>query len=235
MNKVLQLKEFLKNLEKQNHELLWAKIWDDTRRDIVWLNDLPGISPGRWAVGYNYIYVMTRILNTIKPESVLDVGLGISSSLIGAYFSYQNIGSHLIIEQDAEWVDFYKKDHKLSPFSTIKVLKCVETENGNTKNYSYEGFKSAVGNNIYNVISIDGPWGSERHSRRDIVELLPSILDEEFVIVMDDTNRIGEKDTVDEIIQILNNNNIQTAVGVYPGESECTVICSERLKFLCSL
>ena len=121
MNKVLQLKEFLKNLEKQNHELLWAKIWDDTRRDIVWLNDLPGISPGRWAVGYNYIYVMTRILNTIKPESVLDVGLGISSSLIGAYFSYQNIGSHLIIEQDAEWVDFYKKDHKLSPFSTIKV------------------------------------------------------------------------------------------------------------------
>ena len=47
----------LERIKRQNLELIWARVWDDTKVDIEWLKELPGISPGRWAVGYNYIYI----------------------------------------------------------------------------------------------------------------------------------------------------------------------------------
>lgn len=45
-----KIREFLKELRGGNRELLWAQIWNDTRRGIEWLGDDFGVSPGRWAV-----------------------------------------------------------------------------------------------------------------------------------------------------------------------------------------
>ena len=103
---------YAKRLVSLNTELLWAKVWGDTIGDIPWLDNKIGISPGRWGVGYNYVYVMSRILEIIKPRAVLDCGFGISSKLISQYFDYYNYsdGKHVILEHDDEWVKFYGKD-----------------------------------------------------------------------------------------------------------------------------
>ena len=229
--------ELQKNLEKTTQELLWAKVWEDTKRGITWLDDLSSISPGRWAVGYNYIYVMTRVLEEIKPNSVLDLGLGISSTLISCYFNHRDNGIHTIIEQDREWSQFYTNNHMLSKFSKIYNLDCIKKEYKGSIINTYCGFDELLRNmgKKYTVISIDAPWGSDRYSRRDIVPLIPNILEDEFVIVIDDTNRIGEKDTVEEIQDTLTRQNIGFAIGNYSGECDCTVICSQKYSFLCSL
>ena len=232
-----KFKEVLKEIRNQNNELIWAKVWDDTIRNVVWLQELPSISPGRWAVGYNYLYVMTRILIGIKPHSVLDLGLGISSTLISKWFSFANYSdvTYTIVEQDKEWVDFYLKSNSIFDNCDLIVTECIKKDFKGYDCYIYKNFKKLLSGKKYSVISIDGPWGSNRYSRRDIVELLPDILEKNFVIIMDDTDRKGENDTIEEIKRILNDRGIAYVLGVYPSISDCTVICSENYKFLCSL
>lgn len=53
---------------------------------IEWVQDITSISPGRWAVGYNYLYVMTRVLVELRPHKVLDIGLGVLTSFFSTFF-----------------------------------------------------------------------------------------------------------------------------------------------------
>lgn len=236
MKIVERLKEYLRTLTSQNNELLWAKIWDDTKHNIGWIEDLPGVSPGRWAVGYNYLYVMTRILNEKEPQAVLEMGLGISSTLISQYFNYsKDNGIHDVIEQDAEWASFYSKKHKLSNQTNISVVDICEKDYKGIKYNAYENIAPIVSKKRYDLISVDGPWGSEKHSRRDIVDYIPEILADSYIIIFDDSNRKGEQNTIDEIKRKLDEYNISHVEGTYPGMSDCTIITSPDNRFLCSL
>ena len=231
------IKDYLKTLQNQNYELIWAKTWDDTKKGISWIDDLPGISPGRWAVGYNYLYIMTRILNEKKPMCVLDFGLGISSTLISQYFKGNNIsnGIHDVVEQDEEWIRFYNDTKKISDITCIYSNQLVEKDYKGVKYYAYKDISSIVDNKKYDVISIDGPWGSDKYSRRDIIDYIPAILNDSFVIIMDDSQREGEQATIAEIEEKLKRNGIDYYEGVYPGMSNCTVIVSSDNKFMCSM
>lgn len=124
--------------------MLWARIWDDTKKGIDWIEDMPGVSPGRWAVGYNYLYVMTRILDEIKPNRVLDLGLGISSTLISNYFKHQEFteAKHLVVEQSKEWADFYIQKNRISPFTEVFITECVSKEH---QEISYNAYKNIGG------------------------------------------------------------------------------------------
>ena len=231
------VKEYFKNLQNQNYELIWAKTWDDTKKGIDWITDMPGISPGRWAVGYNYLYVMTRILNDKRPRSVLEFGLGISSTLISHYFNSQNMtdGIHDVVEQDEEWIDFYKKSNRITERCSIHLVDCVEKEYNGCRYNAYADINSVVKNKKYDVISIDGPIGTEKYSRRDILEFIPDILSDSFVIIIDDAQRNGERSTIADIKKILKKNQIDYREGVYPGMTDCVVITSVDNKFICSM
>lgn len=222
---------------KNTDELLWAQIWNDTSNGIEWIKDLPSFSPGRWAVGYNYLYVMTRILNEMKPHSVLDLGLGISSTLISCYFAHQQFddGLHTIVEHNEEWIKFYLKEHSLSGNS--KIVLCeneIRTIKGHRYN-AYHGLKNQLKGERYSVISVDGPEGSIKYSRRDILDLLPNIICDSFIILMDDADRKGENRTVKDIKKLLKNNGIEFYCGDYSGFSNCCVIASADNKYFCTL
>ena len=64
-----RIRHYLRETLRQGTELLWAKKWEDTKRGIKWIEDMPGISPCGAAVGYNYLYIMTRILYYINHET----------------------------------------------------------------------------------------------------------------------------------------------------------------------
>ncbi len=77
--------------------------------------------------------------------------------------------------------------------------------------------------------------GGGYKSRTDILELLPDILEKEFVIIMDDVNRIGERNTCLQIKQVLNDHHIKWVDTVYEGATHCCVIASYNNRFFCSL
>ncbi len=65
--------------------------------------------------------------------------------------------------------------------------------------------------------------------------MLQDCLADEFVIMIDDTERSGEKNTVAEMTGVLKQNGIAYGIGKYSGVKDCTVISSANLKFICSM
>ena len=83
---------------------------------------------------------------------------------------------------------------------------------------------------------VDGPFGSDRFSRYDIISLVEKFeKNHEFIIMMDDTNRIGEQDTLNDIKICLSLANIKYYIGEYIGNKTVTLVVSEKYKFAISM
>ena len=218
-------------------ESLWANIFNQTICDSIWLKNKT-FSPGRWAVGYPYLYVMYRVLNEIKPTSILELGLGVSTKIIGQYAGYYNNVNHTVVENDSEWIDFFNRDFKLSNNTKIEQLDWVFEPFEEAKSVRvFENFQARFSNKQFDFISIDAPLGGDmkEYARIDICKILPHCLKKSFVIMIDDYERIGEKHTVEKMKEALNNAGIKYKTGVYSGKKDLLIFASEDLKFLCSM
>ena len=230
-------KDISREIRNINKEILWAETFNNTISDSSWLKD-KSFSPGRWAVGYQYLYAVYRILNAVKPKKILELGLGQSTKLLSQYAKANKEVKHTVVEHDQEWIDFYKRENELA--ENTEILK-LEREYRKYKNddkvLAFKEFKENLQGQKFDFISIDAPLGANAkiYARVDVLEILPECLEEDFVIVIDDYNRKGEKNTVNEIERILKEHNISYCKGIYYGEKECMVISSKKLKFVCSM
>lgn len=230
-------KDISREIRNINKEILWAETFNNTISDSSWLKD-KSFSPGRWAVGYQYLYAVYRILNAVKPKKILELGLGQSTKLLSQYAKANKEVKHTVVEHDQEWIDFYKRENELA--ENTEILK-LEREYRKYKNddkvLAFKEFKENLQGQKFDFISIDAPLGANAkiYARVDVLEILPECLEEDFVIVIDDYNRKGEKNTVNEIERILKEHNISCCKGIYYGEKECMVISSKKLKFVCSM
>jgi hypothetical protein len=84
----------------------------------------------------------------------------------------------------------------------------------------------------FNLILIDGPNGDEIYSRSGILEYLPGILDDTFVIIVDDAERYGEITTMRLLRKLLNHSKIDWLSFEVNGIKRQYVFCSRNLGFL---
>lgn len=225
----------LSGLENQNKEIEWAHIYHDSIRGKKWIEKLP-LNIGRWAGNYSFFYVLNRILSDYKPKSILDLGLGESSKFISAYLeNYLLESTHTIVEHNEDWIRSFLANNSLSTRSKIHHCPLKEIDiKGNISN-SYEGFNGKIIGK-FDLYIIDGPFGSERYSRYNILSLVEKMANnDEFIIIMDDTNRRGEQDTLHDIINCLDSLNIKYYQGDYQGNKALTLIASEKYKFTTSM
>lgn len=230
------------NFERKLSELIWSEVYHDTIRGSEWLSEKQDFSPGRGAIGYPVMYVLYRVLNEVKPKSILELGMGQSTKLIGSYAAF--MGSeckHYVVEHDKSWIEFFANHFSIPQTTQIvqcgieDVLIAVEDENRNTNVTRYIGFKEQLERKKFDLIVIDGPYGyrSPDYSRVDILDLLPGVLEEEFVIMMDDCDRKGELQTCELIAFMLEEAGIEYYMQTYSGEKDMIIIVSKKLKFLC--
>lgn len=206
----------------------WAQIYHDTIIGSEWLLD-KSVSPGgygRQAVGYNFLYALYRILDEMRPRNILEMGLGQSTKLTGQYARYFG-ATHTVVEHDREWVEFFCHGwKKLSQQTRIYLSPLKEAEFDGQKYHAYRDFDKIVKElkAPCELILVDAPFGegSER-SRRDIIAYLPQLLSKEFVIMVDDCGRKGEKNLLQEIQDILGRNHIEYSCGLYKSGGGCQV------------
>ena len=218
-------------------EAVWAQIFNNTISESLWLKDKT-FSPGRWAVGYPYLYVMYRVLNETRPKRILELGLGQSTRMIAQYAAAFQDVEHIVVEHDPEWVEFFCNDFPL-PKNTKVVM--LEREMAPYKEAEavrvFKGFKETFQGQKFDFISVDAPLGSDmkQYSRIDILSILPNALMDSFTIMVDDYMRVGEQRMVQEMHDILHDNNIGYSEGKYDGTKRLYILTSENYKFLCSL
>ncbi|MBE8727777.1 hypothetical protein [Flavobacterium hungaricum] len=227
------------NLQKeiilQNKELEWAHIYHDSIRGKKWLEELP-LNIGRWAGNYSFFYVLNRVLNDYKPKSILEFGLGESSKFVMSFIDNTLFETkHIIIEQNEKWKDAFKLNNKVSNNTLIKVCPLEKIEVKGYKTNSYKNLDSEI-QEKFDLYIVDGPFGSERFSRYDIVKLAENFkLNDEFIILLDDFNRLGEQDTAKELLQILKEKNIKIYTETYIGIKTVLVIVTEKYRYASSL
>ncbi len=215
-------------------EILWGSIFRDTVTDSPWLKN-KSFSPGRWAAGYPMLYILYRVLNDTKPRRILEFGLGESSKL-----TYQYVKSHgncelTIIEQDRAWLDFFEGE--VFPVKEFTHICPVEKRLiDGTQSYIYGQLDAITKDRIYDFVIIDGPWGSEKNSRSQMVDIVTNNIDpDNFVIILDDYNRKGERQTFRKAREVLRKAGKDPVVGTYQGCKTTAIMCSGNYRFLCSL
>lgn len=178
------------------------------------------------------------MLDEFKPVSILELGLGQSTKMTTSYMkSGLNAEAkiHYIVEHDQEWADFMKNSVDFIK-SKLILLPLIQKEYKGSLGMAYEKFSDMTGIEKYELILIDGPFGAEgEFSRVDILSIIPKCLADNFVIMIDDTERRGEKNMCNELCEILKKNNIDYVSSEYRGVKNFMVIASKSRRFACSM
>ena len=242
-NNEMKLEELLVRQIKISRENLWANIFHDTIKSSRWLKEQP-FSPGRAAIGYPTLYALYRILDEMQPRSILEMGLGQSTKMIGSYVRWKHERGeecrHYVVEHDETWIDFFKGSFELSEASEVIHRELVTLEmadlQGNPTNVNmYRDFTEKLEGKEFDLIFIDGPFGSPVYSRVDIIDLLPECLAESFVLMLDDAERQGEQNTLQMLLSMLKESGRTCASNYYSGEKATAIITSQDLHFFCTM
>ena len=234
-NKIDLIIKDLETLRRNTNEIIYSQIFHDTIKKSPWFDERLSLSSG--AIGYPMAYILFRTLDDIKPQAILELGLGQSTKIITNYIKYQKNVIHDVVEHDENWIDFFKRSVDLSKIQKIHHLKNYKRKYNGTELNAYKNFKKEFENKSYDLIMIDGPvgWGQE-YSRMDILDIIPGCLKENFVILLDDCERIGEQRTIEMLEEKLKQNNIKYKSGYhYWGINNVYICVAENLEFLCHI
>ncbi len=238
-NKLDQLTHLAYVTERRSRDNEFAVVFNSTINGSEWLKEV-SLSPGRVAISYQGLYVLYRSLDEFRPKRILEIGLGQSTRVIGAYAEYFH-AQHYIVEHDKDWIEFFLDKHGAKKDTEIVWLERKETiYKGRWVHTTapikyYDKFAETLTDKIFDFIFVDGPQGSEEYSRVDIMEILPECLADSFVIMVDDSERPGERKTIGAILGILEKEEIAYSICEIDGMKNTVLIVSEDLGFLCSI
>lgn len=218
-------------------EGVWADVFHDTIRGSQWLTNTT-FSPGRWAVGYPYLYAMYRVLNEFHPKRILELGLGQSTRMIAQYTASHVGVEHIVVEHDPEWIHFFSQDFSLPASTRILQLEreMVPYEEAQQVRV-FRGFREALEGKQFDFISIDAPLGGDmkEYARIDVLRMMPGCLSRDFIVMVDDAQRPGEQHTVAAMEKCLQEHGIAYQRGGYNGKKDTVLLCSQSVGFLSSM
>lgn len=227
----------LHELDKVSRENYWANVFRNATQSHPWINQL-SLNVGRWAASYSLLYILFRVLNEAKPTNILEFGLGESTKVFNAYKeSVKPEACCVTVEHDQTWIDQKLRTEGLQHVQLVKAdLGEIEVNSQTTLGYSNLTESLGRMDKKFNLVLVDGPFGSDAYSRPDILDIIKAdLLDTSFVIIMDDFERAGERQTVDLIKQLLTDKEIPHCVGEYSGDKGQVLITVPELQFLTSL
>lgn len=240
---LLSLTREVKENRSISDELLWANVFHDTIRGSKWLQN-QSFSPGRAAIGYPTLYALYRILDEFQPKNILELGLGQSTKMIGSYARWKEQKGekceHIVVEHDNSWIDFFQTQFEISSSTPILNMDLIKVpldalDGSLTEVNIYQNFGTLLQGKKFDLIFVDGPFGSPVYSRMDIIDLLPECLNKSFIIMLDDAERDGEQNTLRMISNLLRESGITSVWSDYTGLKSTAIVTSEDLHFYCTM
>ena len=184
---------------RQYYELNFADLLHDSTQHSPWLKN-KNFSLYGWAANYSFIYTLFRILDKVSPQHILEMGLGQTTRLTSQYVAYKNPAATLdVCEHNQSWIDIYTPELPRSEHIHVHHLELEYFDFEGKPNDKYKDIAKVTGNTKYNLIIVDGPVGGGKNfPRSNIVDLIPHNLAEDFIIIFDDADRVGEQKTIEQ-------------------------------------
>jgi len=200
-------------------KLLVQKDWHDLQ-----------IKPRGYAANCSLLYFLLRVLHEKEPTTTLELGSGQTTKLFFRYIEENSKAEALVLEEDKDWYEHIKNDFLSDRFSyEYSPLQELVIEDKHVDWYSYNFSDIINQGKKFNLVLIDGPKGIRRFSRLGIVKYLYDIIDKDnFLIIFDDSSRKGEEDTIEYLLGIFDEKELQyTKYDLY-GSKKQTCIASEN-------
>ena len=234
----------------RTRDLHAAEVFHDRILNSAWFVS-QRLSPGNYAVDYGFLKTLYNILNSMHPRNILEFGLGQSSKLVHQYAAHFHAEA-VTCENSDDWIDFFFQsesgsgairssihpknptivDSSLGYPVKIRRLPLEKIKIHNACTTSYGGLETAFHDLSFDFILVDGPYGEERFSRPQIISLAESNLAERFCILMDDTQRPGEQETLKEVQAVLCRRKVPFVMETLAFSKSHTLILSPSLRFL---
>jgi hypothetical protein len=162
--------------------------------------------------------------------------LGESTKFISTYLkNFLPQTKHVVIEHDESWISFFNSSFELNSNSKIVQVEIKNRKVNGAETISYL-LEDQLKNTDFDLYVIDGPYGSKRFSRFDIVDFADAIKNgDNFVIVYDDYHRDGEKETIKVLLEKFDKRKIKYNINVFKGIKDVCLIVSENNNFLVSI
>lgn len=189
--------------------------------------------PDGFAANASLLYLLFKILQKIKPKTILELGSGQSTKFTTRYVKENENTEITILEDCEEWFGKIKPDIFTSKRTRIICSPLEQIKFGKRKCFWYSTKILAEENKTYDLILVDGPFGTKRYSRIGIANFIPKIIDKNnFILVFDDAARIGEQDTIKVIKKIFRKKSIPYVKFHVYGSKKQTCLVSLNFSFL---
>jgi hypothetical protein len=144
--------------------------------------------PIKAAANYTLLYLMFRLLTDTGLSRVMEFGAGQSTLLTDAVSKVRPGIEAVTFESDPVWAKLIG-DRVSHPVlhKTVIPQSAAQPER-------YADLDGIEGKK-FDLVLVDGPLGTPRNSRASSLDVLASHLADEFVVVFDDAERVGEQDT----------------------------------------
>ncbi len=231
--------KMLLDIKHYTIESVFAHIFHDTTRTSSWFHDR-NISPSRFAANYTLLYLLYRILDEMRPQQILDIGMGETSRLISQYVRNVPDAKHVLLEEDRLWIDVFSSKFSLPNNTEILQLPYETIDFMNDRVPVFKGLKEALAGRRFNLITIDAPSPSQdeietQFRRIDLIQLVPDCLAEDFIILQHDVDHPMIKNSSALLLETLTKAGIDYAKATYLGRRETLVIASRSLAHFCTV
>jgi predicted O-methyltransferase YrrM len=173
---------------------------------------VPPLFPVGNAANASLLYVLFRLLWDFPALDLLELGAGQSSLLLDALAQAGRAGSVLTLEHDPQWAA--RVGGKVAHEVRTAPLRPGTIHGVATQSYDVRLDRR------FDAVLVDGPIGTPAHSRWGTLDLLENHLADEFVVVFDDAERPGERQTIARFL------DLRPAAGhvfVHAMKSQCLV------------
>ncbi|MBC7482381.1 MAG: hypothetical protein H7337_10905 [Rhizobacter sp.] len=173
------------------------------------------------AAGYSLMYLLVRALSELPIKDVLELGSGQTTILIDRLRGME--GTHVTYEQSELWAASVSRR---APRCQLIHSPLVERS---SKGVTHRGFEQLIPTD-FDLLLVDGPNGTDHASRYDCVQLVEANRKSEFIIIVDDADRPGERETLQSLADVLRRRGIDFKLNYVSGRTTQAVITTPGMR-----
>lgn len=184
-------------------------------------------TPIQSAANYSLLFILLATVAHVQPASVLELGCGETTVLLNALLQAGVWRGKLTsLEHDSFWHE------QIAATVATDVVYAPLTDRvicgRHTRAYDLSDLKASHG--AFDLVLVDGPNGVPRCSRLTCLDFIPERLAQDFVIIFDDYERPGEKETAALARRALESRGVRFGEEVFLSSKHQLMIATDRYR-----
>jgi hypothetical protein len=200
------------------NEIVFQRIFDRQCANAGIRNDFYPVGA---AACHSLMYLLFRVLSEEPVDSIVEFGSGQSTLLIDRI--KPAAARHVCYEEDPAW-----HEHLGARLTGCDYRRAdlVAKAAGSVRYEGYGGLDAPE----FDILLVDGPRGVDRFSRYDCVPVALGNARRQYLIIVDDADRRGEKDTIGHLVDGLRGRGDDVKLSYGRGRTAQALITAGRFK-----